>query len=142
MQKAVACSPACVFPLHRGSFVLYVRVIYLADYLTFWRMRHKMFRLACPVSKNMFPKELGTAREEYAPEASCMGPSTEAAQAPPWLQTAFLLPFCLAALCIPCSAAVSAVPLFLEGMKAFHKTVSDFQNILSRKGPTGIKSKP
>lgn len=101
-----------------------------------------MFRLACPVSKNMFPKELGTAREEYAPEASCMGPSTEAAQAPPWLQTAFLLPFCLAALRIPCSAAVSAVPLFLEGMKAFHKTVSDFQNILSRKGPTGIKSKP
>lgn len=122
MQKAVPCSAACLFPLHRDSFVLYLKVIYLPDCLTFWKIRHRMFRLACPVNKSMFPKELVTARGGYAPGTSSRwGPHTGSPGTllASRLQTVFLLPFCLAALCIVCSAAVSAVPVFLEGLKAF-----------------------
>lgn len=66
-----------------------------------------------------------------------MEPSTQAARAPPlvrMLQTAFLLPFYLAALCIPGSAAVSAVPVFLEEMKAFHRAVSVFTEYSESEG--------
>ena len=66
LQRAVACSPACLFPLHRESFVLYLKVIYLPDYLTLWKIRCRTFRLACLVNKSVFPKELGAARGGYA----------------------------------------------------------------------------
>ena len=129
MQKAVACSPMCLFPLHRDSFVLYVKVIYLPDYLTFWRMRHKVLRLACPVSKSFLRSWAQPEKNMLQRPHVCGAQHTGSPGIPRclvrWLQTA-LLPFCLAALCIPCSAAVSAVPVVLEGMKAFHTTVSDF----------------
>lgn len=54
----MACYPACLFPLHRESFVLYLKVIYLPDYLPLWKIRLRMFRLACLVNRSMFLKEL------------------------------------------------------------------------------------
>lgn len=84
-----------------------------------------MFRLAWPVNKRVFPKELGTAREGCIPgmcsrDLMSAGAHKQAAHGPfrPASYKSIPPPFLPTAPCIACSAAASAAPVFLGRVKA------------------------
>lgn len=122
-QEAKCFAESCgmlsslLVPIAQGELCV-ISESYLPDYLTFWKIRCRMSRLACPVNRRVFPEELGTDREGCVPGV-CFRDliSRGARNRQPTVPSGIPPPFLPAAPCTACSAAASAAPVFLGRLK-------------------------